>query len=229
VAQFNDDGTMNWLPLVQGGAPAQAAAGGAWQLDTTGAGVVIAGAGRISPLPLDTAAGFDLTFALAVDSEAHTSANRAGYSVVVVGADPTRSLELAFWSGNVWAHDYVASDPDRFVHGLDAAHDTAPLQTYRLAVRSQGYTLSVGGATLLTGSLHDYTPGGAPYTQPNFIFFGDDTSRGTSVTRLAQVTLTAVPEPAPAALLAAGLAALAWRGRAQRGTGRGCPRPSMAT
>jgi hypothetical protein len=53
----------------------------------------------------------------------------------------------------------------------------------------------------------DYSPGGAPYTWPNFLLFGDDISRGTAVASLGFVALWPVPEPEP--LLAVGLALLA--------------------
>ena len=190
-----------------------------YRLDTSGIGVGYWGNAIVSPLPLDTAAGFDLSFALRIDSETHSGDNRAGYSVVVVGADPRQAIELSFWAGHVWVPDYDASDPDRFVHGADVAFDTtAALRSYRLSVRDQQYRLSSGSMLLLSGALHDYTAAGLPYTQPNFVFFGDDSSRGASVSALGNVDLLAapVPEPASAALLLAGLGALAWRLRQGR-------------
>ncbi len=217
---------QGWTPLVVGAAPFQAVTVGlppAYALDTSGAGVSYFGNALVGAPTLDTATGFDLSFNLKLVSETHSSNNRAGYSVVVVGTDPTRAVELSFWAGNIWVPDYNAADPDRFVHGLDATFNpTGAFHTYLLSVRNQQYTLSTGATTLLSGALHDYTAGGFPYTQPNFLFFGDDSSRGTSSTELASVTLTPVPEPVPAALLLAGLAGLCWRQcQRQRGTGRG--------
>jgi hypothetical protein len=224
ASQGSTPAAQGWTPLIAGAQPFQAVTVGvppAYSLVTTGAGVSYFGNARIGAPLLDTAAGFDLTFSLKVVTETHTSVNRAGYSVVVVGADPTKAVELSFWSGNIWVPDYNAADPDRFVHGLDAAFDTTgAFHSYLLSVRNQQYTVSTGGLTLLSGALHDYTAGGAPYTLPNFLFFGDDSSRGTSATELAWVALTPVPEPPPAALLLAGLVGLGWRAR-QRGTGRG--------
>ncbi len=220
---------QGWSVLAIGAPAAESVAGSSYRLDTTGAGVVYWG-NALNSATLDTAAGFDLSFSLRVLTEAHLSDNRAGYVMTLVGSDPTRSLELSFWSGNVWAQRYDASQPDRFVHGPDAAFDTTAAATvYTLAVRAGSYTLKAGGATLLAGALQDYTAGGAPYTTPNFLFFGDNSSRGTAVTQLDWVMLSAVPEPAPAALLALGLVALAWRLRRQRGSGRGLPSWSMAT
>lgn len=196
---------QGWSSLQLGAAPTQSVAGGAYRLDTTGPGVVYFGNARSASL--DTAAGFDLSFSLQVLSEAHTSSNRSGYSMVMVGADPTKALEIAFWSDHVWAYDFNAADG--FVHGADAAFDTTQVRQYELSVRHSNFTLTGDGALLLAGALRDYTLGGPPYTSPNFLFFGDDSSRGNSVTELGSVTLTPVPEPASAALLVAGLAGLA--------------------
>ena len=207
---------QGWTSLQLGPAPLQSVSGGLYKLDTTAAsyfGNTLAG----SPV-LDTAAGFDLVFTLRLQSETHIGLNRSGYSVVMIGSDPTHGLELGFWSGEVFAYDYNGADPDRFVHGAGAAFDTtAALVNYTLSVRNQQFSFSANGTPLLAGSLRNYTAGGPPYTTPNFLFFGDDSSRGTSISELAFVSLTPVPEPAPVLLLAAGMAALLGR-RAGFGT-----------
>jgi hypothetical protein len=212
VAQTLYNGALGTLPTAQGwstlslgAAGSESMVSGVYQLDTTGAGVVYYGNARISATPLDTATGFTLQFNLKVLAETHTDSSRAGFSVLVTGADPTRALEIAFWTDHVWTYDYNGG----FVHGADVAFDTtAALHSYTLAIANQQYQLSANGSLLLSGALKDYTPGGAPYTTPNFIFFGDDTSRGTSITQMASMTLTPVPEPAALALWLAGLAAV---------------------
>jgi len=201
---------QGWTPLGLGAPGAQSVANGSYRLDTTGPTVVSWGNGRLSPILLDTAAGFDLSFSLQILAETHTSVNRSGYSVVMVGADSTQALEIAFWNDHVWVYDYDPLQTDRFVHGADAAFDTtAALTDYTLAVRNQQFTLSANGSTLLSGALRDYTAQGLPYNTPNFLFFGDDSSRGTSISLLGYVSITAVPEPATVALMLAGLAAVA--------------------
>ena len=205
---------QGWSPLAAGSAPAQQVTGNRYLLDTSGPGVSIFGNGLVSVTPLDTVAGFTLAFNLQIGNETHSSANRGGYSVLVVGADATQALEIAFWGGNVWVYDYDAANADRFVHGPDAAFNTAPAHNYTLAVRNNQFTLAADGNPLLAGALRNYSAGGPPYTQPNFIFFGDDSARGTSASGLALVTLSPVPEPAAGTLLLAGIACLAWRLRA---------------
>jgi hypothetical protein len=208
---------QGWTVLAGGAAPSQAVVAGEYRLDTTGAGVVAFGHARQQPL--DTATGFDLAFRLRIDAEAHTSDNRAGYSVLFVGSDPSRALEIGFWSDRVWVYDFDASDPDRFVRGPSAALDTGVMRDWRLAVRNGSFSLWADGNWLLGGALRDYRAEGLPYTVPGLLFFGDDTSRGSSVSALAQVELLPVPEPSAAWLLAAGLAALALRRRAAAGRG----------
>ena len=205
---------QGWLPLVAGAAASQGLVGGGYALDTTGAGVLMWGNSRSSPLALDTQTGFDLSFSLQLLSESHTSPNRAGYSLVMVGAQANQALELDFWADHIWAQQYDASQPDRFVHDIGVAFDaSAALTPFTLAVRQQQFTLSAGGTALLSGALRDYTPVGLPYTVPNFLFLGDNSARGSAISHLGVVSLSPVPEPAVACLLALGLAGLALRRR----------------
>jgi hypothetical protein len=70
----------------------------------------------------------------------------------------------------------------------------------------------------LSGSLVDYTGQGLPYTTPNFVFFGDDTSRASANAYLGPLVLAStVPEPARAWLWLPGLLLLAgWLGARRR-------------
>ncbi len=149
--------------------------------------------------------GFELAFTLAVNVENHTSNDRAGFSAIILGND-RRGIELGFWTNEIWAQ---SSNP-LFQHAEGVAIDTTVRRDYRIQIANNSYTLFEGANTLLTGSVRDYTAFNSfPYTQSNFLFLGDNTTRGAADITLGRVTLqsdlTAVPEPASLALLS-----LAW-------------------
>lgn len=209
------DATGNTLPDSQGWAyfsipaTAQSVAGGTLNFSTAGSAATQAGYARTDQ-PLDTAAGFDLGLVqLTVLSESHENTHRSGFSLIAIGSDPTRSLELAFWSGEVWAYAFTSG---AVVHGAGLTLDTTVAHDYTLRVRKNQWSLLVdGGATALGGTLVDYTPAVLPidpYGIPNFLFFGDDTSSAAAAITLKAVTLSPVPLPATAWLLAFGLLGL---------------------
>lgn len=206
---------QGWASLVQGAAGTQSVSAGRYLLDTTGVGASTThGNGRVSGTTLDTVAGFTLAWSLRVAAENHSSANRAGFSMVVIGSDPTHSLELAFWDSSVWAYHYDAADADRFVHGTGALLDTgSSFRDYLLTVQGNSYSLASGSTVLFSGALENYTAQGLPYTVPNFLFFGDNTSRAASSVEVGSIVLTPIPEPASAVLMALGLGAVAVRAR----------------
>lgn len=133
---------------------------------------------------LERTAGFTLTIQVQIAAESHTSTDRAGFSVLLLGAD-ARGIELGFWQDRIWAQD----DSPLFDHAEEALVDTTALTTYTLAVRGDTYTLSGGGATL-SGPVRDYRAAGVPvYQTPNLIFLGDNTTRGGALIRLAYVAI----------------------------------------
>lgn len=214
------DAAGNTLPNAQGWAYAsfpsttQSATGGTLNFSTAASAATQAGYARADQ-SLDTVAGFDLDLVqLTVLSESHDNADRAGFSVIAVGSDPTRSLELAFWSGEVWAYAFTSG---AFVHGAGLALDTTVARDYTLRVRNNQWSLRVdGAATSLGGALVDYTPAALfidPYEIPNFLFLGDDTGSAAAAITLKAVTISPVPLPATAWLLAFGLLGLLQRAR----------------
>lgn len=210
---------QGWLQLVQGTPGIASAAGGEFRLDTLADPLTQHGYMRFSPVALDTVAGFQMTFSLRVDGETSSSVNRGGFSLVVVGQDPTQGLELVFRTSEVFAYDYVAGDPDRFVHGPGFAYTAGMPLNLVLTVAQNSWTLNHQGQIVMSGGLVDYTAQGSPYTLPNFIFFGDDTSRAAANVLVDSVVLSAVPEPSMAALWLAGLAVVALRWRRVRRAG----------
>ncbi len=213
------DGSANTTPNAQGWAyltdplinpdATHGASGGVTTLDTTvtmsdKAGYFRGILGATVPA-LDRSAGYTIRFDVRVLAESHTTADRAGLSVIVLSSDHM-GVEIALWTGEVWAYN---AD---FTHGegSTAIDPTAAVTTYELAISGSGYVLYAGGSSALSGSLRDYSAQGAPYNTNDFLFLGDDTTRGSSQSQIAHVAFIdyAVPEPAALTLLLAGLAGL---------------------
>lgn len=210
------DGAKGTLPPAQGwayfatdGVPAQAIDTGAAMLDTTGdirikAGYLASRAGFLgssAPVPLlDHTAGFTITFALRLDREDHSgSNNRAGFSAIVI-CDDLRGIELGFWQNRIWAQE--GGQSRLFTQAEGAALDTtAALTRYSLALRGNNYRLAVAGTTILSGKLRDYSGFAGqpdPYETPNFLFFGDNTTRASGRFHLALVAAELPPAPGTA-------------------------------
>lgn len=209
---------QGWLPLQQGAAAQTGVETGGFRLNTLADADTQQGYFRFSPLALDADAGYALSFDLQVDGATSSSSNRGGFSLLLVGADPAQSLELVFDTGVVFAYDYVAGDADRFVRGASAPLSGGAPHSFLLQVLDGGYTLSIDGDLQLAGRLADYHAQGLPYTMPNFIFFGDNTTRAASnvlVGAMSISPLSPVPEPATLLLALAGGAGLLLRWRLQ--------------
>ena len=147
---------------------------------------------RPDPQTLDASVGFTIGFAAEVNSETHTSNDRAGFSVIAMtnGATPM-GIELGFWTNEIFAQN---SD---FTHGENTAdfNTTTGLIAYQLHIAGTGYSLSANGTDILDGSLRDYSaftggpPGntGFPYNQQNLLFFGDDTSEAAASVTIGEI------------------------------------------
>jgi hypothetical protein len=159
----------------------------------------------LAPISLDDSIGFDYSFTVRVNSESHSSNDRAGFSAIVITSNLT-GIELGFWQTDVWAQNVG------FTHGEDAAFDTTSgLIQYDLLVQGTSYTLYENTTALLSGSLRDYSASAIPpYTVANSLFLGDDTTSAKGSFSLSAAGLSA-PEPGAFVLLASGLAALLLR------------------
>jgi hypothetical protein len=97
----------------------------------------------------------------------------------------------------VWAQE--GGSDALFTQAEGARYNTAALARYELAIHGDTYELRAEGVPLLGGPVRDYsafagTPN--PYTTPNFLFLGDDTSSAAARVRLGMVTITLPPGPA---------------------------------
>ena len=210
-------GWLNFIP--EFGTPSVSSAAGATILDTTSSDSIMAGyfnfnstltAFQNASFPtLNPAVGFSVNFNLQINSESHTGANganRAGFSVIALGSDDT-GIELGFWPDDIWAQ---STTPTLFTHGEDATFNTeSAAQQYSLTIQGSAYTLSADGTPILTGPTRNYSSFGLPYTLPNFLFLGDDTTAAEASETFSSVSVT-VPEPVSlagmGACLMAGLA-----------------------
>ncbi len=143
--------------------------------------------------PLDRQPGYQVLFTAQVVTESHASNNRAGFSAIVL-SDDQQGIELGFWTNEIWAQEGGLS-PTLFTHAEGAAFDTtADLINYRLVISGSTYNLSANGSTVLSGGLRVYTAAMTqfpinPYTLPNLIFLGDDTSSAQATIRLSEVSV----------------------------------------
>lgn len=149
---------------------------------------------------LDRSQGYTVQFTVRVVAENHTSNDRAGFSIIVL-SDDLRGIELGFWSDQIWAQS------EAFTRAESGTFDTtAGLTTYSLVVRGDTYTLSSDATPIVSGSLRDYSESipacsiitGCPYTTPNFLFLGDDTTSAAAEIKLSYVAITTSDPPATA-------------------------------
>ena len=151
---------------------------------------------------LDRTNGFSLSFDVKINSESHTDANRAGFSVIVVTSDNTKAIELGFWANEIWAQNDGTAGTNLFTKGEGVTRATTTQTSYDLQIKGDTYTLLAGGTAILTGKLRNYTAfdsTGAglpydPYERTNFIFLGDNTSSAQANVDIARVDLKTNPK-----------------------------------
>jgi hypothetical protein len=218
-AQVLFDAAWNTLPASQGwtfgalGPAGQTLTNGSVELDSTVPGAIQAGYTRIAPSPLNRTNGFTFLFSAQVRTENHSSPNRAGFSVIVLGADKL-GIELGFWTNLIFAQ---AQTP-LFTHAEDVSFTTSTGHVnYTLTFQAAHYVLRADGILILTGPLRDYSAfTGFPdvYETPNFLFLGDDTSSATAVAGIRRVALVQPPslkQISPGAMTWTGVSNLAYR------------------
>ena len=161
-------------------------------LDTGGTTSVHAGWAQAAAVPLNRTNSFTLLFSVRISSEVHNNANRAGFSVIVLGEDQ-RGIELGFWEDTIFAQ----ADSPLFTHAEDVTFSTTNAAVdYALTMRATNYVLTAGGAPLLSGPIRDYSAFDGfpdPYSTANFLFFGDDTGSAAASIQLRRVALVHPP------------------------------------
>lgn len=206
-AQVIFDGLLGTNPAAQGwtsggiGVFSETQEANAVVFDTTPFNATMAGYSWNQSL-LNRNTGAVVRFDVQLLQESHIRVDRAGFSVIALTQDK-KGIELGFWGNRIWAQE------QGFTQAEGVAFDTlSSLTAYTLELQGNAYRLRVGGQPILTGALRDYSGFGAPYTVPNFLFLGDDTSSGQGRFRLRQVAVNA-PEPAAGVLALLGIGALA--------------------
>lgn len=194
-AQVLWDPQPGTLPAAQGwsyaafpGTAQQTHTGTAIRLATLATLAESAGYARVIPTPLLAAEGFNLVVRFRLPQETHNRPERAGFSLILLGAD-RRGIELGFWRDQVFAQ----ADQPLFTHGENAPHtfDQEPV-TAVVSIRGTNYTLFVDHQPVLRGPLRDYTAfSGFPdvYENSNFLFLGDDTTSAGAEVEILGVAL----------------------------------------
>lgn len=152
--------------------------------------------------------GFALEWSMRVVAESRVSANRSGFSMILLG-DDNSGIELGFWSDEIWAQN---SDP-LFTHGESVAKDTTSgMINYRLEIVENQYLLLADQAKILTGLTRNYTAfGSAPYTLKNYLFFGDNTTSAGATVEFGSIMLaTQVPESGNLAMISGFVTLILW-------------------
>jgi hypothetical protein len=158
---------------------------------------------------LNRAAGYTVSLDMKVLAELHAVNNRSGVGLIVLSSD-LMGVELEFWQNEVW----VQSGAD-FQHAEGAGFDTtAARNTYDVAFHGSTYDVFVNGSAtpLLSGNLRNYSAFGLPYTLPNFIFLGDDTTSASGSFEFSRLSVV-VPEPGYAIILISAGTLVAFRRR----------------
>jgi hypothetical protein len=169
---------------------------------------------------LDSNAGYTLSFTFKINSQTNTGDNgssRAGFSVTALDSNK-KGIEIGFRNDDIFAQRSDFSGVDIAEQKTSFGSTLANFSTYDLKVLGNSYTLSNGGNNLFSGLLRSYTissnPLTAVYGNPNFLFFGDNTTSAGASVDIQNITLTtnstAVPEPSEAigTIVAAGLGLL---------------------
>ncbi|NEU73154.1 DUF4347 domain-containing protein [Hassallia byssoidea VB512170] len=166
---------------------------------------------------LDRNVGYSIKFGTEIVSEDHSGtgadkngdgkADRAGFSVTVIGNDK-KGIELGFWTNEIWAQNDGAAEPTStdltqtlFTHGEGttiSGFTTKTFKNYELKIFGNTYSLFRDDyqTAILSGNLRDYTSFATPaylpsnpYQTSNFLFFGDGTPTSSANFKLGVISV----------------------------------------
>ncbi|MEG4232199.1 DUF4347 domain-containing protein, partial [Microcoleus sp. Pol11C3] len=151
--------------------------------------------------------GYSVSFNVAVTAENSGSNDRAGFSIIALSSD-ANGIELGFTNRNLGANGgiFAQQDTPLFTRGENAPVNISTATDYKLVVQGTTYTLFAGGVAIpgLTNQpLRNYgafNPANSqpalpfnPYTQPNFLFFGDATDQASASFTLGNISVNNFP------------------------------------
>jgi hypothetical protein len=147
---------------------------------------------------LDPARGFALDFDLRILEEQHLAANRAGFSAILQGMGPAPlGIELGFWRDRV-ASLLGGTNPLQAV-GASVNLDLTTRTAFSLRIVEGSYYLMADNRLVLSGAVQDYSKATVspllpfnPYSLPNFLFLGDNTTSAGAKVDLGDVSLQQV-------------------------------------
>jgi hypothetical protein len=160
---------------------------------------------------LNRQAGYSINFSLRMAAETHVTgpggddngdglADRAGFSVITIASDQ-RGLEVSFWEDSIWVQNDDAGGPSQLFTQAENAplNTTSAMRDYRLEILNDRYRIAAapGIRRPLAGRVRDYRNFGGnpdPYEIPSFLFFGDNTTRGESISQLARMAVSEIPQ-----------------------------------
>ncbi|MEB3260403.1 MAG: bluetail domain-containing putative surface protein, partial [Cyanobacteriota bacterium] len=146
---------------------------------------------------LDRSMGFSLDLRLRLNTETHFSDDRAGFSLLLLDQGPTPvGIELGFWPTKIFSQ--AGGDPPfAAIAGQVNGVNTSVMTSYSLRILDNHYMLLANDRLVLQGELQDYSQATVPpifpynpYTTPNMLFLGDNTSRASAQVTLRDVSLS---------------------------------------
>ncbi|MEG3895802.1 DUF4347 domain-containing protein, partial [Microcoleus sp. SVA1_B6] len=156
--------------------------------------------------------GYSVSFNVAVTAETSNSDDRAGFSIIAISSDGQNGIELGFTNRNLGLNGgiFAQQDTSLFTRGVNANVNISTATDYKLVVQGNTYTLFAGPTAIpnLTNQpLRNYTafnPATSqpalpynPYSQPNFLFFGDATDQASATFTLGPISVNNFPVANP--------------------------------